>query len=147
MSAPARKIAADTALFLLDLANHDHLVPVDPVPLRVALLPVLRSYIESRLGEPGLSPTSIAAANAISLRTLHATFAADEESVSSYIRRRRLENSYRDLIADPDLAVARIAVRWGFTNPGNFTRAFRVTFGVSPTEVRSDALRPEESVS
>jgi AraC-like DNA-binding protein len=110
----------------------------DAGPLRVALLPAVRRHVEDNLGDPDLSPAAIAAAHAISLRTLHAMFAPTGESVGAFIRRRRLERSRADLLAHPRRPITDIALRWGFASPSAFTRAFRAWFDLTPSRLRAD---------
>lgn len=98
----------------------------------------LLAYIDERLGDPELDPAGIAAANFISLRHLHGLFQEHGETVASWIRSRRLERCRRDL-ADPLLrhrTTTEIAFRWGFTDPSHFSRPFRTTFAMSPSECR-----------
>lgn len=54
--------------------------------------------------------------------------------VAGLIRHRRLERCHRDLL-DPllaDRSVHAIAARWGLTDAGHFSRAFRDTYGLPP---------------
>ncbi len=107
--------------------------------LRTVLFPEICRWVESRLHDPRLSPREIAGAHAVSVRTLHALFAPTGESVSGFIKRRRLERARAELLERPDLAVTRVALRWGFTNAAHFSRCFRAEFAVSPRELRHDA--------
>ncbi|MBB5639616.1 AraC-like DNA-binding protein [Cryobacterium roopkundense] len=102
------------------------------------MLAGIRKYIEAELGDPGLSPAGIAAAHFISTRHLHSVFHEADTTVSSWIRRRRLERCRRDL-RDPILAdrsVGAIAARWGFLDAAHFSRIFRAAFGEPPTAYR-----------
>lgn len=95
-------------------------------------------YIDDHLGSSELSPGSIAAAHYISTRHLHALFQGLDTTVSTWIRERRLEHCRADLI-DPMLAdrtVSAIATRWGFPDAAHFSRLFKTTYGVSPSELR-----------
>jgi YesN/AraC family two-component response regulator len=56
-------------------------------------------------------------------------------SVFDYVSKRRLECS-RQLLEDSSLQVRQIADQLGYKNPGDFTRAFRRHFGVTPREYR-----------
>lgn len=80
----------------------------------------------------------IAAAHHISVRYLHRLFEAEDKTVASWIRGRRLERSRLDLL-DPALAgrpVSAIGARWGFTSAIHFSRAFRAVYGLPPGEYR-----------
>jgi AraC-like DNA-binding protein len=137
----AAQLALDSLVQLLPLISQDSDRVPDASSLCRTLLPVVRRSIELRLGDPALTPSSIAADNAISLRTLHGVFASTGESVSTYVRRRRLENSHADLLAHPAWSVTRTSMRWGFADSGNFTRAFKAHYGFTPSELRSSAGR------
>ncbi|MFG1793022.1 helix-turn-helix domain-containing protein [Nocardia sp. NPDC049149] len=112
----------------------------------------VQAFIEQHLGDPDLSPATIAAAHHISTRTLHKLFEPDEHTVTVSIRRRRLEHCRADLL-DPSLLdrpVSVIGARWGFRDPAGFSRAFRAAYGVPPTEyraIKTDATPPPEQDS
>ncbi|WP_427130645.1 helix-turn-helix domain-containing protein [Pseudarthrobacter sp. S9] len=104
------------------------------------LLARIHDYIESQLGDPGLSPSSIAAAHFISTRHMNDLFQEIGTTVAASIRQRRLERCRRDL-RDPVLAdrpVTAIAARWGFTDAAHFSRVFRAAYGQSPTGYRNN---------
>ena len=158
-----------TSQFLLQLArNVDHYSPAEAARLSTAALEVLatrlareqdvtnwgtpearkhallttvKSFIHQHLGDPGLTPSIIAAAHHISLRSLHQLFHDEGLTVAGWIRHRRLESCRRDL-GDPALAarpVAAIATRWGFSSAADFSRAFRAVHGMPPAEYRMSA--------
>ncbi len=116
--------------------------PAFPVESRRrVLLARINAFIDHHLSEPDLTPAAIAAHHHISVRLLHAVFQEEPETVGATIRRRRLERSRTDL-GDPRLrhrTIGDIAGRWGFRNPATFSRTFRETYGVSPSEVRTAA--------
>jgi AraC-like DNA-binding protein len=158
-----------TSQFLLQLArNIDHYSPAEAARLSTAAVEVLatrlaheldvqdwgtpearrhaqlttvQAFIQRHLGDPALSPAMIAAAHHISLRSLHQLFHDEGLTVAGWIRQRRLERCRRDL-SDPALAprpVAAIAARWGFSSPGDFSRAFRAVHGLPPAQYRRSA--------
>jgi transcriptional regulator GlxA family with amidase domain len=96
----------------------------------------VRLYIDANLGNPGLAPLTIARANAISLRTLHRMFESTDDSVSGFIRTRRLSRCRADLLRGTDETVSTIAHRWGFRNMSFFSRLFRERYGVSARELQ-----------
>ncbi|MEU8824294.1 helix-turn-helix domain-containing protein [Streptomyces sp. NPDC048636] len=103
----------------------------------------IREYVQRNLHDPGLTPTTIAAAHHISISYLHRLFQGEHETVAAWIRSQRLERARRDL-ADPALSSATIhsiAARWGFTRATDFTRAFRAAYGLPPRDYRQHALR------
>ncbi|SCL31112.1 AraC-type DNA-binding protein [Micromonospora pallida] len=111
-----------------------------PVDVRQqATLAQVRAFIDRHLGDPMLTPQTVADAHHVSLRSLHRLFAEEPDTVAQLIRRRRLERCRRDL-ADPRLRnrpVQAIGWRWGFTDKAHFSRAFRAAYGMSPRSYRA----------
>ncbi|GGY88499.1 helix-turn-helix domain-containing protein [Streptomyces avidinii] len=99
----------------------------------------IHAFIEHNLGDPELTPAAVAARHSISLRSLHQLFHGQAEGVHARIRRRRLEQCRAELVRSGPGAdrVQAIAARWGFSGPAVFSRSFRASYGVSPTEFRS----------
>ncbi|MBM7774683.1 AraC-like DNA-binding protein [Actinokineospora baliensis] len=98
----------------------------------------VHDFIDQELGDPSLTPASVARAHHISLRRLQRLFAEQDTGPAGFIRSRRLERCRRDL-ADPRAAttpVHTIGTRWGFPDAAHFSRLFRSTFGHSPGEYR-----------
>lgn len=113
------------------------------LPAQQALLARVMSHIREHLGDPELSPETVAAAHHISVSYLHRLFASRDLTVAATIRTQRLDRARRDL-ADPQLGhipIHRIATRWGFRDHATFTRAFRTRYGIPPR-----ALRPDFSI-
>lgn len=123
--------------------GRDEAIP--PQARQRALLTRIDAYIEERLGDPALSPATIAAAHHISTRYLHKLFEAEERTVASWIRRRRLDRAQQDLL---DLRfqqpVSAVGARWGFASASQFNRVFRARFGVPPGEYRLAHSHPTE---
>lgn len=98
----------------------------------------IHAFIQQRLGDPDLTPQTIAAAHHISLRLLHKLFQEQGETVARSIRDSRLERCRADL-ADPlrgDCSIKKIAARWGFTNYAHFSKLFRAAYGLPPQDWR-----------
>jgi AraC-like DNA-binding protein len=93
------------------------------------------AYIAEHLADRELTPSAIAAAHFMSTRQLHRLFAAHGDTVTSYIRRRRLERCRRSLAA-ARAPIAEIARRWGFPDPATFSRAFRNEYRTTPSDYR-----------
>jgi AraC family transcriptional activator of tynA and feaB len=95
-------------------------------------------HIEQHLRTPDLSPRSIADKLKLSPRYLRTIFASGNETVSTYILRRRLEECARQ-IEDPRWSghsITEIAFSWGFNSAPHFTRSFRDRYGTSPRRYR-----------
>ena len=120
----------------LDATDH-----LSPESRNRTLVLRVRSFIQRRLGDPGLTPETVAAAQHISTAHLHRLFASQDLTCAAWIRRQRLERAYQDL-ADPAQAtipIHHIAQRWGFTHHATFTRAFRAEYGITPRDHRHQA--------
>ncbi|GAA2712082.1 MULTISPECIES: helix-turn-helix domain-containing protein [Streptomyces] len=117
-----------------------------PGTARDHLLPAVRRFIDNHLGDPGLTPESIARAHRISVRYLHRLFEGEEVTVARLIQRRRLEECGRELArAAPgpgSPTVSAVALRWGFPSQAHFSRVFKAVYGRSPREWR--AREPRE---
>jgi AraC-like DNA-binding protein len=98
----------------------------------------IRAFIEERLGDPGLTTSTVAAAHHVSKRYVQALFREDNTTVAGWIRARRLERCHRNL-GDPRLdsrPVQAIAANWGFADPAHFSRVFRDAYGMPPAAFR-----------
>jgi AraC-like DNA-binding protein len=138
---PADAVRLATAVLDLLAARLAHELAVDgaihDTPRRELLVRV-HAFVEENLGDPRLSPPTVAAAHHISLRYLHKLFHDQGATVAAWIRQRRLDGCRRSL-ADPALAgraVATIAAGHGFTSPAHFSQAFKAAYGMPPGQYR-----------
>src|SRR5690606_21176786 len=97
-----------------------------------------RQFIERHLQDPNLSAATIAQGLRISPRYLRMLFADDQENVSAYVLRRRLEECAAQIASEgwKHLTITEIAFKWGFNSSAYFARAFRQRFGMTATEYR-----------
>jgi AraC-like DNA-binding protein len=119
-------------------ARLDRAEELPPESRQRALVLRIRAFIEENLGDPDLTPRTVAAAHYVSVRYLHKLFETEQTTVAEWIRHRRLERCRRDLL-DPALRalpVNAIAARWGLLNAAHFSRAFRAAYGAAPIEYR-----------
>ncbi|MFE3743196.1 helix-turn-helix transcriptional regulator [Streptomyces sp. NPDC059134] len=75
---------------------------------------------------------------------MHRLFRQEDATVTSWIRRQRLERARQNL-TDPSLRtipIRTIANRWGFTHSTDFSRAFRTAYGLPPSDYRHQNTRP-----
>lgn len=112
----------------------DHTSTVERSVVVAARQTEVKQYIEAHLRSPDLTPTTIAAALGFSRRYLRLLFAAEDDSVTAYVRRRRLEECAFEL-AQPQWfgrSITATAVDWGFRSVTYFTRAFKQAYGTTP---------------
>ncbi|OPX10908.1 helix-turn-helix domain-containing protein [Mycobacterium sp. AT1] len=131
-----------TAAFAEQSAAHDCGI-VDTG--RSGLLVRIRGFIESRLADPRLDVSAIAAAHHISVRHLQKLFEADGQTPTGWVRSRRIEQCCRDLssIELVNVAVGDVGLRWGFVDAAYFSRAFKASCGLSPRQYRDRVLKAQ----
>jgi AraC-like DNA-binding protein len=140
-ASPAGGRVGAALLDLITVALATRLDRTDTLPLDTrahALTWRIKTFIEDHLSDPGLTPGQVAAAHHLSVRYLHRIFAAQETTVGSWIRDRRLDHCRRDL-TDPALvqrSVSAVGARWGFVDATHFGRVFKTAYGVTPAEYR-----------
>ncbi|MFE9687375.1 helix-turn-helix domain-containing protein [Streptomyces sp. NPDC006285] len=103
--------------------------------LAPALAQAAKSLADTHLADPELTPTMLARELKVSLRTLQRAFAALGESVTAYIRHRRLEEARLALTAPHGRRnISALAAYWQFADSSHFTRVFKKRYGQTPTE-------------
>jgi len=137
------------ARHLLDIVATAYALAFDTPTTRSSVVSgrcaAVKLFIEQHLRDPELTPCSIAARMKLSSRYLRMIFASENETVSAYILRRRLEQCAHQ-IADPAWrghSMTEIAFGWGFNSAPHFTRTFRDRFGIPPREYRRLKLEGE----
>ena len=141
-SGPARLLVRYMNALALELlrAAVEPGLPTGRAAERTALRAEIRRYVRAHLQEPGLGPVSIARAFSISVRALHALFEDSDASVAALIRSERLARCFEDLRRRNGGSVTDIAFRWGFCDAAHFSRVFKREFGLTPSDVRHEAL-------
>jgi AraC family transcriptional regulator, positive regulator of tynA and feaB len=77
----------------------------------------------------------------VSVRTLQRAFTTGGESVTTYIRHRRLEEARLALTAPAGrLSVSGLAAHWQFADSSHFIRAFKKRYGRTPTDYARSTL-------
>lgn len=118
---------------------------VEPL-LSPALAQAARDLAGRRLTDSDLSPSALARELNVSPRTLQRAFAREGRPLSTYIRRRRLEEARRELVAPHRrMTITEIAARWQFADSGHFARAFRKYYGRTPTDYAATAARETDA--
>lgn len=59
------------------------------------------------------------------------------ETVNDYVSRKRMEKAACRLVYKPELSVTEVADAGDFSSSANFSKAFKLYFGVSPSELRN----------
>ena len=97
----------------------------------------IEAHVRGHLGDPELSPSSVAGALHVSVRALHKAWSVRETTLMDWVTQERLAGARRDLAqAHGAFTVAATARRWGFSDPAHFTRRFRAAYGIPPSEWR-----------
>lgn len=106
--------------------------------------PAALSIIAARVGDPDLTPASIAGELNTSLRSLQRQFAAHHTTMDRSIRGARVAHA-RSLLEDPvyrSLTIERIAHACGLANGSSLARAFAAEGLPAPATVRAASRRP-----
>ncbi|WUD77392.1 helix-turn-helix domain-containing protein [Streptomyces sp. NBC_00510] len=131
-SVTARRMARDACAALFSGIFSERPGPaLDDHPR--AIVAAARNVIERHLESGDLSPAMVAGHVGVSLRTLHRSFSAADDSVMACVRRRRLQKAHDELM-DPDATagIAEIAARWRFSDTSHFIRNFKSGYGATP---------------
>lgn len=95
------------------------------------------THIDENLGND-LSLEKIAKIAFYSPFHLHRIFKAiTNETLNSYVTRKRIEKSAMQLILKKELTISEISIQNGFSSNSSFTRAFSKLYGQSPTSFRN----------
>jgi AraC family transcriptional regulator len=93
-------------------------------------------HIEHHL-DHDLTVRSLADVAGFSAFHFHRIFSAvTGETLGQFIARIRVERAATLLLAHPSASITEIAVSSGFSNPSAFSRTFRQTYGMTPTQWR-----------
>ncbi|MGW2328238.1 helix-turn-helix domain-containing protein [Streptomyces sp. NPDC001700] len=142
LSPASAQVACSTLIELAKAVVMRGLDDVEPL-LAPALAQAAKDLADSHLADPELSPAMLARELSVSVRTLQRAFAGAGESVTAYIRHRRLEEARTALIAPVGrrLSVSELAAHWQFADSSHFIRAFKKRYDQTPTEyARSTAV-------
>ena len=98
--------------------------------------------IERQCSEPGLAPAGLAKSLGVSLRTLQAIFAENDDAIERRIQRVRLARA-TELLEDPSRRcrpIGELALPAGFNELSHFTRAFVRAHGRTPGAWRRERM-------
>lgn len=97
-----------------------------------------RRVVQSRLADPELTPASLAKCLGLSRSAMYRLF-EPHGGAARYVRNSRLAAAHRAL-CDPaeTRQIQQIASSFGFFSSQEFSRAFRLRYGYSPSELRAE---------
>lgn len=113
--------------------------------VRAAVFGAVRRRIDAVLDQPNLTVEQLLGDLQMSRSALYRLF-EHEGGLVAYIRGRRLRAAADELIRFPELPVKDIAYGLGFQSASDFTRAFRRIYGMSPQDLRAQALQSRRIV-
>jgi len=97
-------------------------------------------FVHDHLDDPGLSASRIAADFFVSVRTLHAAFEGERETLGQAIRRLRTARARRLLADNPTMEIRAVAESVGYLDVSNFIRTFKGAEGMTPAQWRRRQL-------
>lgn len=133
--------AVDLLFALLQTGEAAVNSPQDPIGH--GLFVAAQRYVDAQLANAALSAQQIAHAVGCSRATLYRVFADEGLTVGQYVRERRLSLALHLLQEAPDVTVAAVAHRCGFGDISHFSKLFKRTYGMRPTDARRPRS-PEE---
>ncbi len=110
--------------------------------VRAARLHAINADIEAHLAHGDLSPATVAKRQQVSDSYIRKLFGREGTSFSEYVLTRRLMRAHRMLTNGrwAGVGIAAIAYEAGFGDLSYFNRAFKRTYGTTPSEVREANL-------
>ena len=106
--------------------------------VRSAHIARVERFIRENLKNADLSPDMIAEKCGISKRYLHDLFKDVNGTVSQQIRDQRLIAARDRLASAPNLSIAEVSYRFGFTDQAQFSRLFKNKFGTTPSAFKAE---------
>ncbi|MEM8923287.1 MAG: helix-turn-helix domain-containing protein [Actinomycetota bacterium] len=100
------------------------------------------AHIRARLGDPLLTPATVAAAVGVSRRQLYSVFADHGQTVNQAIIAERIDRAHRrlsDPTPGPRPSVTEVAMAVGFKSSSHFARRFTAHHGDTPSDVAERA--------
>jgi AraC-like DNA-binding protein len=120
-------------------ATRDGIAVAEGRGIRAARLRAIKSDVEARLTEAGLTASEVAKRQRISASYVRKLFESEGTSFSEFVLSRRLVQAHR-MLTDPrrhDRSITWIAFACGFGDLSYFNRTFKRLYGATPSEVRN----------
>jgi AraC-like DNA-binding protein len=136
----SRQALSRTLVEAVRLATREHTGRLSMADdTRVCLAAAARSLVAAHVNDPTLSAAVIAARLHVSVRSLHAAFEDEPETLGQAIRRVRLVQA-RTLLVGTSETVKVVAERVGYLDVTHFIRLFKNVEGVTPAQWRRRQL-------
>ena len=139
LTGAAAEIAVDTLLHLALVARGLASTKAEPTrdAIRAGQLEAAQQFIARNFASTDLTPARAAQAVGISVRQLHLLFEPTGTTFSRYLLALRLNRARQLLALRPDRPVIEVALACGIESQTVFYRAFRQSFGMSPSDCRA----------
>lgn len=107
-----------------------------------AALHAAKLYLIRHLGDAELDASSVGRALRLSSNYLNRLFRQEGTTMMRWLWSRRLEQAARHLANCElaELSVSEIAYRCGFSDAAHFSRRFRASYGITPSESRTPSM-------
>lgn len=103
-------------------------------------------FIIEHLDEP-VNLEKIAAASHFSPYHFHRIFhGVVGETVNDFVQRKKMERAANRLLCEPGLSVSAVADQGGFSSSANFAKAFKLYFGISPSQLRDPHSKHDSKI-
>lgn len=138
-AALTRRVARHAVDFIVILLEAS-LADVAHAPsYRAALLRRIKDYVEDNLSDPMLGIRTVARKHRISPRYVAMLFQESGTTFGTYLRHRRLERAKigLELTGAAYRQIAEIAAAVGFASQAHFSRTFRTSYKVTPSQYRA----------
>jgi len=123
---------ANSAVFI----EHDQLVRKEEIPLvHSSFLVKLKTHIHSLLDQNSVSIEAVAQSLNVSVRTLQRRLGQEGMTFKKLLDSVRRQEA-KKYIEETELSVSYVAHKLGFSDAGNFSRAYRRWFSCSPDQHR-----------
>ena len=122
------------------LASPLQVIKQSQVATPLASFVTIRRFIDRNLASHEFGIDMIAKSFGLSRASLYRLF-EPIGGIASYIRKQRLDRAFQEITATgfTNRRIGPIAYRYGFKSAAVFSRAFRETYGIKPTQARSAA--------
>ena len=115
--------------------------PRDTLRIHAEQTHLVKTYLNAYVGS---SPALGEIASAVHLSPYHLCRIFKQNTgmtLHHYVKRLRLFNAAERVLEHPAMRLDQLALEYGFSNHGNFSTAFRQTFGMNPSELRATDIR------